>query len=84
MKNSNRKVVSALTGAVVLGCVMAAPAMAVENEKCAGIVKAGKNDCATAGNACAGQIKVDAHKDAWIFVPKGTCEKIIGGKVLAK
>jgi uncharacterized membrane protein len=84
MTSSNRKVVSALTGAVVLGCVMAGPAMAADNEKCAGIVKAGKNDCATAGNSCAGQVKVDGQKDAWIYVPKGTCEKITGGTVLAK
>jgi len=84
MKNTNRKVVSVLTGAVVLGCAMAAPAFAADNEKCAGIVKAGKNDCATAANSCAGQVKADAQKDAWVYVPKGTCEKIIGGTVVAK
>lgn len=84
MKNANRKMVSALTGAVVLGCALAAPAMAADNEKCAGVVKAGKNDCATATNSCAGSVKVDAQKDAWIYVPKGTCEKIVGGTVVAK
>jgi uncharacterized membrane protein len=84
MKNSNRMMVSALTGAVVLGCVMAAPAFAGDNEKCAGVVKAGKNDCATAANSCSGQVKADGQKDAWIYVPKGTCEKIVGGTVLAK
>jgi len=84
MKNSNRKAVSVLTGAVVLGCVIASPVFAADNEKCAGVVKAGKNDCATAANSCAGQVKVDAQKDAWIYVPKGTCEKIIGGTVVAK
>lgn len=84
MKDSNRKIVSALTGAVVLGCVAATPALAADTEKCAGIVKAGKNDCATATNGCAGQVKVDGQKDAWIIVPKGTCEKIIGGTLVGK
>lgn len=84
MKDSNRKIVSALTGAVVLGCAMATPVLAADTEKCAGIVKAGKNDCATATNSCAGQVKVDGQKDAWIAVPKGTCEKIVGGTVVGK
>lgn len=48
-------------------------------EKCYGIVKAGKNDCQTATSACAGTSKTDGQKDAWIYVPKGTCEKIVGG-----
>jgi uncharacterized membrane protein len=85
MKNSNRKIVSVLTGAVVLGCAVSAPAFAAgDDEKCAGIVKAGKNDCATAGNSCAGQVKTDSQKDAWIYVPKGTCEKIAGGTLVKK
>ena len=48
-------------------------------EKCYGIVKSGKNDCATSTEACAGQSKVDGAKDAWIAVPNGTCDKIVGG-----
>ena len=50
-----------------------------DNEKCAGIVKAGKNDCGTSKNACAGQVKADNDPEAWINVPKGTCERIVGG-----
>ena len=30
---------------------------------------------------CAGTSKKDAEASAWIGVPKGTCEKIIGGKL---
>jgi uncharacterized membrane protein len=82
MKNSRYLILSALTGAVALGAV--APLHAADNEKCAGIVKAGKNDCATASNSCSGQVKVDGRKDSWIYVPKGTCEKIVGGVVLDK
>ncbi len=50
-------------------------------EKCMGIVKAGKNDCGTSGHACAGQSSKDNGPDEWIYVPEGTCEKIVGGKV---
>jgi uncharacterized membrane protein len=53
-------------------------------EKCYGIVKAGKNDCQTAASACAGTSKQDGQKDAWLFVPKGSCEKIVGGSLTAK
>jgi uncharacterized membrane protein len=49
-------------------------------EKCYGIAKAGLNDCGTATNSgCAGSSKVDSDKSAWIYVPKGTCNKIVGG-----
>jgi uncharacterized membrane protein len=53
-------------------------------EKCAGVVKAGKNDCAANGHACAGQAKADNDAKEWIKVPKGTCEKLTGGKVVGK
>ena len=53
-------------------------------EKCYGIVKAGKNDCKTANGSCAGSSKVDAAGDAYIAVPKGTCEKIVGGSLTPK
>jgi uncharacterized membrane protein len=26
-------------------------------------------------------VKTDAHPEAWIYVPKGTCEKIVGGRI---
>jgi uncharacterized membrane protein len=50
-------------------------------EKCYGIARAGKNDCQTANSSCAGTSKKDGQADAWIAVPKGTCEKIVGGKL---
>jgi uncharacterized membrane protein len=49
-----------------------------ELERCYGISKAGKNDCATATSACAGTAKQDDQKDAWVYLPKGTCEKLTG------
>ena len=53
-------------------------------EKCYGIVKAGKNDCQTNSNACAGTAKKDGQKDAWLYLPKGSCEKIVGGSLAKK
>jgi len=48
-------------------------------EKCFGVAKAGKNDCAANGHSCAGQSKVDNDPTEWKYVPKGECEKM-GGK----
>jgi uncharacterized membrane protein len=50
-------------------------------EKCMGIVKAGLNDCGTSTHSCAGQATVDQHPEEWIYLPKGTCEKITGGSI---
>lgn len=50
-------------------------------EKCYGVAKAGKNDCQTASSACAGTTTQDGQKDAWLLLPKGTCERIVGGSV---
>lgn len=45
-------------------------------EKCFGIAAAGKNDCAATGNnSCAGTSKVNFDKEAWKYVPAGTCVK---------
>jgi uncharacterized membrane protein len=53
-------------------------------EKCYGVAKAGKNDCAGNAHACAGQAAKDGDAKEWIKVPKGTCEKIVGGSLTAK
>lgn len=51
-------------------------------EKCFGVAKAGMNDCAVKNSthACAGQAKSDNQKDAFLIVPSGTCQKIVGGQ----
>lgn len=84
MKKSDVLVMATFAGAIAVGSAISVPAYAAENEKCSGIVKAGKNDCATATNSCAGSATKDAQKDAWIYVPKGTCSKIVGGTVVEK
>lgn len=57
---------------------------AFEAEKCYGVVKAGKNDCQTSTHACAGTSTKDGQGDSWIYTPKGTCERIVGGSTSAK
>ncbi len=77
---------SAIAGVLALGLVagsQSALAAKGDMEKCAGVSKAGKNDCGSAGNSCAGTAKTDHEKDAWIAVPKGTCDKIAGGMLVA-
>jgi uncharacterized membrane protein len=54
-----------------------------EQERCYGVARAGRNDCATATSACAGTTKQDFQKDAWVYVPKGTCAKLAGSVVSA-
>jgi uncharacterized membrane protein len=56
----------------------------LEAEKCYGIVKAGKNDCQTANSSCAGTSRRDAQGDAWVYVPAGTCERLVGGSLEPK
>ena len=53
-----------------------------DKEKCYGVAKAGKNDCASANHACAGHSKMDADPAEWKYVPKGECEKM-GGTMTA-
>lgn len=50
-------------------------------EKCQGIAKTGQNDCGTSKHACAGQAKVDGDAEEWVYVPEGSCSKIVGGTV---
>lgn len=58
-----------------------APAQVPASEKCFGVAKAGRNDCQTKHSSCAGTAKKDAQTDAWLSVPKGVCEKIVGGSL---
>ncbi|TAJ87424.1 DUF2282 domain-containing protein [Reyranella sp.] len=72
--------------ATALAAALALPATVQAQgnmEKCYGVAKAGKNDCQTAKSSCAGTSKTDHQNDAWISVPKGTCDKIVGGKLTA-
>ncbi len=61
-----------------------APAPTFKAEKCYGIAAAGQNDCQTAIHSCAGESKKAAAGDSWIYVPAGTCQKIVGASLTPK
>ena len=76
----------ALGGALAAGSAQAAVPDQPKNwEKCAGIAKAGMNDCGALDgkHACAGQAASDNDANEWVYVPEGTCTKITGGSVAA-
>lgn len=87
MTKSKILATAAVANILVLGAAMTTTALAVPEqpkswEKCAGISKAGQNDCgslAEGGHACAGKAEHDNLDTEWIYVPEGTCEKITGG-----
>jgi uncharacterized membrane protein len=72
-----------IAGAFAFSLVNAAghTASAQEKEKCYGVVKAGQNDCADPAktHSCAGQTKVDGSGGDFVALPKGVCEKLVGG-----
>ncbi|HKW84540.1 MAG TPA: DUF2282 domain-containing protein [Burkholderiaceae bacterium] len=85
--NANKPLIAgSLASLIAMSLSMAASGAfaAGDTEKCAGIVKAGQNDCGTSKSACAGTVKADRDGEAWIIVPKGTCERIAGGMVANK
>ncbi len=61
-----------------------APAPTFQAEKCYGVAKAGLNDCQTATHSCAGTSTKDMDGASWIYVPSGTCSKIVGGSEMPK
>lgn len=75
-----------VAGAVALavsGAMAPDNAQAADKEKCYGVVKAGHNDCANAAgtHSCEGQAKVDGDGGEWVAMPKGLCEKLVGGSL---
>jgi uncharacterized membrane protein len=51
-----------------------------ELERCYHIVRVGKNDCATSRHSCASQATINSDPEEFIMMPKGLCERIVGGK----
>lgn len=87
--NKQSVIKSTMAGILAIGSgiaaqnVMAVPDAPENWEKCAGISKAGKNDCGAldGSHKCAGQAKEDNLGFEWIYVPEGTCTKITGGVI---
>ncbi len=80
---------SLLAGVAVAG--LAGAAQAVPNapeawEKCAGVAKKAKNDCGSTDgrHSCGGKAEKDSDPTEWVYLPKGTCEKIVGGTVVGE
>jgi uncharacterized membrane protein len=89
VKTAQFLVVSAVAAALAMPLASSAqggpaPKPKFQAEKCYGIVKAGKNDCQTANSSCAGTSKRDNQGDAWIYMPAGSCEKLVGGATQPK
>ncbi|MBO1347349.1 MAG: DUF2282 domain-containing protein [Hormoscilla sp. GUM202] len=89
MKNVTPKAVvaTALTGVLAVGIAAVAndreaQALKRGHEKCGGIVLAGKNDCGANGHDCAGMATTSGDPNEWIGLPRGTCAKIVNGRVL--
>ena len=67
--------------AIAVGAALAlaqvpAHAQPADKEKCFGVSLKGKNDCAAGpGTTCAGTSVRDFQGNAWMLVPKGSCEK---------
>jgi uncharacterized membrane protein len=78
-------VIAALTMPLASGAQAGpAPKPKSDAEKCYGVSSAGKNDCQTASSSCAGTARRDGQKDAWIYIPAGTCDKVVGGSLQPK
>ena len=78
----------AIAGILALGAtaaVQAVPEQPQNWEKCAGVSKAGMNDCGSLDgkHECASQATLDNSDNEWVYVPEGTCTKITGGVVAA-
>ena len=89
MNTTRLLVASAVAAALAMPYASAAqggpaPKPSFDAEKCYGVTKAGKNDCQTMNSSCAGTSKRDGQGDAWIYVPKGACEKLVGGSLQPK
>jgi uncharacterized membrane protein len=85
MKTSKALLSIAVTS--LLGTALMSTAALADDgkEQCAGVAKAGKNDCAGAAHACAGQSKgTDGSGKEWVKLPKGTCDRLVGGSLTPK
>lgn len=78
-------VASSLLGALAISTAAHAGPVAQPpgSEKCYGIAKAGRNDCAAGAHSCAGQATRPMDKSSFVYLPKGACSKIAAGSLTA-
>ncbi len=85
--NMSRLVASAIAASVALPALAVAgpaPVPTFTSEKCYGIAAKASNDCGTATHSCAGTSTRASDPSSWLYVPAGTCTKIVGGSLTAK
>ncbi|MEM7360901.1 MAG: DUF2282 domain-containing protein [Pseudomonadota bacterium] len=80
-EHSQKALGTAVASSILAAALMSAPtvASAASSERCADIVKGGKNTCAvkSLGISCQGNATEDNMVGAWIKVPAGTCGNIV-------
>lgn len=84
MNTNNTLLAAAIGSLLVMGAINTSAAADTKNmEKCFGIAKAGKNDCASnkSAHSCAGQASKNSDPQDYVTVPKGTCDKIANGSM---
>jgi uncharacterized membrane protein len=82
-----RSAFASVLAGVAISAAHAGPVAAdPSKDKCAGIAKAGQNDCASlsGSHACAGTAEKDNSPGDWKYVDKGTCEKLGGMLIVPK
>ena len=86
MKFHTIAVASTLLGALSVAAVASAQTKDPDmtgKEKCYGVAKAGKNDCAAGAHSCAGQAVKDGDKTSFVALPTGLCARLAGGMTMA-
>lgn len=84
-QHSQKFLSAALASSILAAALVATPVLAgdktkvASSERCADIVKGGKNTCAvkSLGISCQGNATEDNMAGAWIKVPAGTCANIV-------
>ncbi len=76
-------IIAGAVAVTIVGAASTANAAKKDKEKCYGVVKAGKNMCGRADgkHSCAAAAEVDGDNQEWIYLPKGVCDKLVGGSV---
>jgi uncharacterized membrane protein len=91
--NRHSSALSTLSIAIGLALAASPPAVRAANpqpgakdkathlEKCYGINRVGKNDCASGAHSCAGEASRARDPKSYVEVPVGACSKIEGGSL---
>ena len=80
--NCRTPLISGAISLVLLTASTSSYAEIATKEQCAGVVRAGLNDCASSEHACSGMNTENNYESDWLWVPSGTCHKIAGSHVI--